>query len=179
MQHRALGMNGFIQRSKKNGETQRVRKTSALRIVSKNKIKCSGQLSLHMLHTHPPVISFLILWTCCKASFAPLLTAISMVLFGLLHFANWIGSVPPQIISICQKDYHIIKGGTLLNFNQPGLITMYMQMLNFTSFFSAPSGPWSFSSRWNSHITHFWLWLPTLKTHWLINHHSSCISHLF
>lgn len=112
-------------------------------------------------------------------SFAPLLAAISVVLFGLLHYANWIGSIPAQIISSCQKDYHIIKGETLLNFNQPGLITMYMQMLNFSSFFSAPSGPWSFSLRWNSLITHLWLWLPPLKTRWLKNQHFSCITHLF
>lgn len=159
-------------------ETWRVRKTNAPRIVSTNKIKWSGQPSLHTPHTHPPVISFLILWTRCEASFAPLLTAVSMVLFALLHYANWIGSIPAQIISSCQKDYHIIKGKTFLNFNQPGLITMYMQMLNFTSFFSAPDGPWSFSSRWNSLITHPWLWLPSLKTHWLINQHFFCISHL-
>lgn len=128
--------------SDKNQETWRVRKTNALWIFSQNKIKCSGQLSLRTTHIHPPVISFFfILWTRREASFAQLIPAISIVVFSLLHYANWIGSIPAQIISSCQKDYHIIKGETLLNFNQPGLITMYMQMLNFTSFFSAPSGP--------------------------------------
>lgn len=118
--------------------------------------------------THSPACHFLSFSVdTLQGSFAPLLAAISMVLFGLLHYANWIGSIPAQIISSCQKDYHIIKGETLLNLNQPGLITMYMQMLNFSSFFSAPSGPWSFSLRWNSLITHLWLWLPSLKTHWL------------
>lgn len=84
---------------------------------------------------------FFILRTRRGASFAQLIPAISIVVFSLLHYANWIGSIPAQIISSCQKDYHIIKGETLLNFNQPGLITMYMQMLNFTSFFLHPVAP--------------------------------------
>lgn len=135
------------------------------------KTRLSALGSCHCVHHTFTHLSFLffILWTRRKASFAQLIPAISIVVFSLLHYANWIGSIPAQIISSCQKDYHIIKGETLLNFNQPGLITMYMQMLNFTSFFSAPSGPWSFSPRWNSLITHLWLWLPSLKSCVYIN----------
>lgn len=94
-------------------------------------MKCSGQLSAQTSHTH---LSFPFLF---RGLFCP--AAISIFLFGLLHYANWISSIPAQIIRSCQKDYHIIKGKTFLNFNQPGLITMYMQMLNFTSFFLHPA----------------------------------------